>query len=111
MEFFIEESCGLCSTCGNMIWVLKERFFKILDGPGVESDIEDLMNWSDLLKVSGCGLGQTEAKPMAGSIVMFRHLYENLLQKDVTFDTGFDLEESVKASCAAVGRQPILHNL
>ena len=41
----------------------------------------------------------------------FRHLYDKLIQPGVAFDTGFDLEESVKASCAAVGRQPILHNL
>ena len=111
MDFFIEESCGSCSTCRNMTSVLKERFIKILEGRGVESDIEDLMNWSDLLKVSRCGLGQTAANPITSSITNFRHLYANLLQKDVTFDTGFDLEESVKASCAAVGRQPILHNL
>ncbi len=111
INFFIEESCGSCSTCRNMTTVLKERFTKILDGKGVPSDIDDLLNWSELLKVSRCGLGQTAANPITSSITNFRHLYENLLQKNVEFDTGFDLEESVKASCAAVGRQPILHNM
>ncbi len=111
LNFFIEESCGSCSTCRNMTSVLKERFTKILNGRGVKSDIDDLLNWSELLKVSRCGLGQTAANPITSSITNFRHLYENLIQKDVVFDTGFDLEESVKASCAAVGRQPILHNM
>ncbi|NQU31943.1 MAG: NAD(P)H-dependent oxidoreductase subunit E [Bacteroidetes bacterium] len=111
MNFFIEESCGSCSTCRNMTSVLRERFIKVLEGRGVKSDIEDLLNWSDLLKVSRCGLGQTAANPITSSITNFRHLYDNLIQKDVEFDTGFDLEESVKASCAAVGRQPILHNM
>ncbi len=111
MNFFIEESCGSCSTCRNMTTVLKERFVKILDGKGVASDIDDLLNWSDVLKVSRCGLGQTAANPITTSVTNFRHLYENLIQKDVEFDSGFDLEESVKESCAAVGRQPILHNM
>ncbi|MBC8319742.1 MAG: NAD(P)H-dependent oxidoreductase subunit E [Bacteroidetes bacterium] len=111
MEFFIEESCGSCSTCRNMPMVMKKKLEKILGGRGVESDIDDLLSWSEVLKVSRCGLGQTASNPITTSIKNFRHLYENLVQKDIVFDTGFDLEESVKDSCAAVGRQPILHNL
>lgn len=111
MEFFIEESCGSCSTCRNMPFVMKERLEKILNGRGVNSDIDDLLAWGEVLKVSRCGLGQTAANPITTSIRNFRHLYEKLVQKDVSFDTGFNLEEAVKASCAAVGRQPILHNL
>lgn len=110
-EFFIEESCGSCSTCRNMTTVLHEKFDKILKGKGVNSDIDDLLDWSELLKVSRCGLGQTAANPITTSIRNFRHLYEKLIQPGVEFDTGFDLEESVKESCAAVGRQPILHQL
>jgi hypothetical protein len=64
-----------------------------------------------VLNVSRCGLGQTASNPITTSIKNLPHLYENLVQKDVVFDTGFDLAESVKASCAAVGRQPILHNM
>ena len=110
MEFFIEESCGSCSTCRNMPVVMTERLKKILDGHGVASDVEDLLAWSEVLKISRCGLGQTASNPITTSINNFRHLYDNLIQKDVAYDTGFNLEESVKASCAAVGRQPILHN-
>ncbi len=111
MEFFIEESCGSCSTCRNMTTVLKEKLEKILRGRGVTSDIDDLLAWSEVLKVSRCGLGQTASNPITTSIRNFRHLYDNLIQKDIAFDAGFDLEESVKASCAAVGRQPIFHNM
>ncbi|MFK5854665.1 MAG: NAD(P)H-dependent oxidoreductase subunit E [Bacteroidota bacterium] len=111
MEFFIEESCGSCSTCRNMPYIMKEKLEKILVGRGVKSDIDDLLSWSEVLKVSRCGLGQTASNPIITSIKNLPHLYDNLLQKDVVFDTGFDLEESVKASCAAVGRQPIFHNM
>ncbi len=111
MEFFIEESCGSCSTCRNMTTVLKDRFNKILEGRGVQTDVEELLTWSEVLKVSRCGLGQTAANPITTSIMNFRHLYDKLIQPGVEFDTGFDLEESVKESCAAVGRLPILHNM
>ncbi|MBT4061757.1 MAG: hypothetical protein HOE71_07220 [Lentimicrobiaceae bacterium] len=111
MEFFIEESCGSCSTCRNMPAVLKKRFTKILDGKGVQSDIDDLINWSELLKVSRCGLGQTAANPITTSINNFRHLYDRLIQPGIEFDTGFCLEDSVKDSCSAVGRQPTLHHM
>ena len=111
MEFFIEESCGSCSTCRNMTTVMKNKFTKILHGRGVQTDVEELLSWSEVLKVSRCGLGQTAANPITTSIVNFRHLYDKLIQPGVEFDTGFDLEESVKASCAAVGRLPILHNM
>ena len=111
MEFFIEESCGSCSTCRNMPYLMKEKLEKILVGRGVKSDIDDLLAWSKVLSVSRCGLGQTASNPITTSIKNLPHLYENLIQKDVVFDTGFNLEESIKASCAAVGRQPILHNM
>ncbi len=111
MEFFIEESCGSCSTCRNMPYIMTEKLEKILDGHGVKSDIDDLLAWSGVLSVSRCGLGQTASNPITTSITNLRHLYDNLIQKDVVYDTGFDLEEAVQASCAAVGRQPILHNL
>ena len=91
--------------------VLKKRFTKILDGKGVQSDIDDLINWSELLKVSRCGLGQTAANPITTSINNFRHLYDRLIQPGIEFDTGFCLEDSVKDSCSAVGRQPTLHHM
>ena len=110
-DFFIEESCGSCSTCRHMPTVLKERLEKILSGHGVASDIDDLLSWSEVLQVSRCGLGQTAANPITNSIKNFRHLYDNLIQKDIDYDSGIDIEESVMASCKAAGRQPIFHNL
>ncbi len=111
MDFFIEESCGSCSTCRIMPTVLRQKLEKILNGHGVTNDIDELLEWSEVLKVSRCGLGQTASNPVITSIKNFRHLYENIVQKDIAFDSGFNLEESVKESCAAVGRQPIFHNM
>jgi [NiFe] hydrogenase diaphorase moiety large subunit len=108
-DFFIDESCGSCSTCRNITHLMKEKLEKIMDARGVEKDIEDLVEWGKILKVSRCGLGQTAGNPILTSIKNFRHLYEDMVQKDKDFDSTFDMAESVKASCDAAGRIPILN--
>ncbi len=108
-DFFIEESCGSCSTCRNVTYLMKNKLEKIMDARGVESDITDLEEWGKILKVSRCGLGQTAGNPILTSIKNFRHLYEDMVQKDKDYDSTFDMAESVKASCDAAGRIPILN--
>lgn len=107
MEFFIEESCGSCSTCRNMPYILKNKLEKILHGNGVMQDIDDLQEWSKILKFSRCGLGQTAANPITTSLKNFRYLYEEKVQKDKDFYTGFSLASAVKESCEATGRNPL----
>ena len=103
-EFFIEESCGSCSTCRNIPVLLKDKLQKILDGHGVVQDIDDLLDWSKLLKLSRCGLGHTAANPIVTSIQNFRHLYEKRVLRDREFETGFNLADAVRESCEAAGR-------
>jgi [NiFe] hydrogenase diaphorase moiety large subunit len=108
-EFFIEESCGSCSTCRNLPYLMKLKLEKILDARGIEKDITDLEQWGKILKVSRCGLGQTAGNPILTSIKNFRHLYEEKIQKDKDYDSEFDMSEAVKASCEAAGRIPNLN--
>ncbi len=108
-QFFINESCGSCSTCRNITFQMKEKLEKILDGKGIEKDIDDLVEWGKILKVSRCGLGQTSANPIVTSIRNFRHLYDELVAGDKDFESEFDLSEAVKASCDATGRIPVLN--
>jgi len=107
-EFFIEESCGSCSTCRNIPFLMKQKLEKILDARGVMQDIKDLEEWGKILKVSRCGLGQTAGNPILTSIKNFRYLYEEKIQKDKDYDSAFDMSEAVKASCEAAGRIPNL---
>jgi [NiFe] hydrogenase diaphorase moiety large subunit len=107
MEFFIEESCGSCSTCRNVPYILRNKLEKILKGNGVMQDIDDLQEWSKILKFSRCGLGQTAANPITTSLKNFRYLYEEKVQKDKEFFTGFSLVSAVKESCEATGRIPL----
>jgi [NiFe] hydrogenase diaphorase moiety large subunit len=105
-EFFIEESCGSCSTCRILPTVLKEKLEKILNARGVAQDIDDMVEWGKFLKASRCGLGQTAANPILTSIKNFRHLYEAKIQSRKAYDTGFDLLNAVRDACEATGRVP-----
>lgn len=105
-EFFIEESCGSCSTCRIVPTVLKEKLEKILNARGVTQDINDMVEWGKYLKASRCGLGQTAANPILTSIKNFRHLYDSKIQSQKEFDTGFDLLKAVKEACQVTGRVP-----
>jgi [NiFe] hydrogenase diaphorase moiety large subunit len=105
-EFFIDESCGSCSTCRILPTILKQKLEKILNARGVAQDIRDMEDWGKILKASRCGLGQTAANPILTSIKNFRHLYEEKIQKSKDYDSGFDLSKAVKESCEITGRVP-----
>jgi [NiFe] hydrogenase diaphorase moiety large subunit len=105
-EFFIDESCGSCSTCRIVPTLLRNKLVKILNARGVNQDIEDMIEWGRILKASRCGLGQTAANPILSSLKNFLHLYEDKVQKNKIFDSGFDLSMAVKESCKATGRVP-----
>jgi [NiFe] hydrogenase diaphorase moiety large subunit len=109
VDFFIEESCGSCVPCRAITVLLRQRLQKIIDGHGVMQDIDDLKDWAEKLKVANrCGLGQTAGAPVLTTIENFRYKYEALVNKDVDFDPGFDLEAAVAASCEYVDRKPNL---
>jgi [NiFe] hydrogenase diaphorase moiety large subunit len=110
MDFFIEESCGSCSTCRNMPVVMKQKLEKILNGHGVKKDIEDLLSWGKTLKASRCGLGQTAGNPILSSIFNFRHLYEQHIQSLTEYDSEFDLDSSVKTYEKFVHKKPVLYH-
>lgn len=108
MDFFIEESCGSCSTCRNFPVIMRSVLQRILDGKGIRKDIDDLEEWGQIPKVSRCGLGQTCTNPILSSIRNFRHLYESRIDKESDYVSTFNLSDAVKDSCDYVGRIPNL---
>jgi [NiFe] hydrogenase diaphorase moiety large subunit len=110
MEFFIEESCGSCSTCRNLPYIMKLKLEKIIDGHGVRKDIDDLLSWGKTIKTSRCGLGQTAANPILSSILNFRHLYEQHVQAMADYDNTFNLVKSVESANKFVGRKTEFHS-
>ena len=95
MDFFIEESCGSCSTCRIMPVLLKEKINKILAGHGTSADLTEMEQWTNILRISRCGLGQTAGNPVKTSLKNFLPIYETLINKDVDYDPGFELEKAV----------------
>jgi len=109
MNFFIDESCGSCSTCRIMPVVLRDKVQKIANGHGVIKDVDDLLEWSKVLKASRCGLGQTAANPIVSSVKNFRYLYESKVQMDKDYDTGFNIANAVEDYIQASGRNASLN--
>jgi [NiFe] hydrogenase diaphorase moiety large subunit len=110
MNFFIDESCGSCSTCRNIPVLLRQKLEKILNARGVQKDIEEMLEWSKVLKASRCGLGLTAANPIVTSIKNFRPLYDEKVQHGKDYDSNFDMLVAVKESCDAVGRVPSIYS-
>lgn len=109
VDFFVDESCGVCVPCrvGNL--VLRRKLDKILSGHGVESDLTDILELGKVMKsTSRCGLGQTAANPLVTTIRNLRPLYEKRMASGADYDTEFDLAEAVKESCEYAGRTPNL---
>ncbi|MEX2602978.1 MAG: NAD(P)H-dependent oxidoreductase subunit E [Gracilimonas sp.] len=107
-NFFIEESCGSCSTCRIMPLLLRDKLLKILNARGTENDVKDMLSWAKVLKASRCGLGQTAANPIVTSITNFRNLYEAKIRGENRYDKGFDLHSAVQDAMDATGRFRLL---
>jgi [NiFe] hydrogenase diaphorase moiety large subunit len=90
-EFFIEESCGSCVPCRTVPTLMRERLMKILNKHGTAKDVESLIEWSKMMKTNRCGLGHTAANSILSSIKNFRHLYDDIIHKDMDYDSEFDL--------------------
>ena len=77
LEFIVEESCGKCVPCRIGTKRVKEILDRIVNGQGVEGDIEKLEELCNMIKESSlCGLGQTAPNPVLSTIHYFRDEYE-----------------------------------
>jgi len=106
-NFFIEESCGSCAPCRYLTVILRNKLNKIIQGKGLEKDIEELIIWGEKMKIANrCGLGQSAANPILSSIENFRSEYEDVIKKEVQFSSSFDLQKSIQEAAKAVSRFP-----
>ena len=85
---------------------MTEKLKNIINGKGITKDIDDLLEWGELLKVSRCGLGHTAGNPILSSIKNFRHIYDEKVIRDLDYISEFDLKKATKESCDYVGRIP-----
>lgn len=93
-NFFIEESCGSCTLCRTIPILMRDKLLKILDGRGVMQDLMEMEQWSKFMKANRCGLGHTATNPVTSTLKNLRKVYLSRIQKQIEYDTGFDLEQA-----------------
>ena len=60
MEFFKEESCGVCTPCRAGNYILTEKVKKIQRGLCAQEDLDEIKEWGKIIKLSSrCGLGKS----------------------------------------------------
>ncbi len=72
MEFFEDESCGVCTPCRQGTHQLVQLIEKIREGKGDKSTIEKLEQIAEtMVLTSRCGFGQTAPSPLTSMLKLF----------------------------------------
>lgn len=98
MEFFVEESCGICTPCRSGCVDMRAKIDRVIAGTAMQQDLEDCDNWGRLMRAtSRCGLGTTAAKPILTSMKSFPELYAGrLVAADGPLLPSFDLKKALQ---------------
>jgi [NiFe] hydrogenase diaphorase moiety large subunit len=103
-HFFAEESCGFCTPCRVGTSLLRNLMDKIRDGKGSVHDLNAIEELGRLLgKASHCGLGESAAKPLLGTLRRFRPAYERRLGSSAV-EPAFDLDGALARARRMTGR-------
>ncbi|MEA1987497.1 MAG: NAD(P)H-dependent oxidoreductase subunit E [Candidatus Marinimicrobia bacterium] len=105
-NFFIEESCGSCVPCRNLIVIYRNTLQKVMDGKAVQKDLDNMLEWENVMKMNRCGLGQTSFNPIVTTLKNFPDLYENGLVEESDFIPTFDINKAIIEGCKASNRKP-----
>ncbi|OIN78928.1 NAD(P)H-dependent oxidoreductase subunit E [Mycobacterium malmoense] len=82
MQFFVDESCGICVPCraGNVL--LRQKVGLVAAGRAARSDLDDLVTWSEIVAhTSRCGLGATSPNPILTTLKKFPEIYSARLRE------------------------------
>jgi [NiFe] hydrogenase diaphorase moiety large subunit len=94
MQFFVDESCGICVPCraGNVL--LRQKVDLVIAGRANRSDLDDMVQWGGVIaKTSRCGLGTTSPNPIVTTLAKFPEIYSDRLHEPTgdllpSFDIG-----------------------
>ncbi len=82
-NFFINESCGLCTPCRAGNFLVGEKLARIKAGKEQKKVLAEINSWSKIIQdASRCGLGKTSTKFLIESIEKFPEVFEEKLVKD-----------------------------
>ena len=97
MEFFVDESCGICVPCraGNVD--LLHKVERVIAGRACQQDLEEVVSWGNLMRnTSRCGLGTTSPKPILTTLEKFPEIYQQkLVQARGPLLPSFDMEAAL----------------
>lgn len=97
MEFFKEESCGVCTPCRAGNYILTEKIKKIQRGLCAQEDIDEMKQWGKIIKLtSRCGLGKSSANTVTTAVDKFKD-YFNVKIAPANFNktVEFDMEDAI----------------
>ena len=98
-EFFVEESCGICTPCRAGGVDLQHKIERIIAGKACQQDIEEIIHWGKLLKnTSRCGLGTAAPNPILATLDKFPEIYqEKLVVQKGPLLPSFDKDKAMSA--------------
>ena len=98
MEFFKEESCGVCTPCRAGNYILTEKVKRMQRGLCFEEDLEEIKQWGKIIKISSrCGLGKSSPNALLTSLDKYKDYFKlktapsNSLQ-----NVEFDMENAIQ---------------
>lgn len=104
MQFFVNESCGICVPCRSGNVDLYKTISRVIDNKACQKDLDEVVVWGKLVrKTSRCGLGGTSPKPILTTLEKFPEIYQAKLVKQVgPLLPSFDLKESRRGYLEAI---------
>jgi [NiFe] hydrogenase diaphorase moiety large subunit len=104
MQFFVDESCGICVPCraGNVL--LRQKVGLVAAGRAVRSDLDDMVAWGGIIaRTSRCGLGATSPNPILSTLKKFPAIYAaRLRERNGDLLPSFDSEAELTGYAQAV---------
>ena len=104
MQFFADESCGICLPCraGNVM--LRQKVSLVAAGRAGRSDLDDMVAWGGIIAhTSRCGLGATSPNPILTTLKKFPDIYSaRLRERDGGLLPSFDPEAELTGYAQAV---------
>ncbi len=112
MDFTSKESCGKCVPCRIGTTRMLEILKRIVEGRGVEEDIDMLVDLGESIKTGAlCGLGNSAPNPVLTTIKYFREEYEAHIKekrcpaKKCTALIKFEIDKNLCKGCSACSKK------
>ncbi len=97
MEFFKEESCGVCTPCRAGNFILTEKVKKMQRGLASQEELEEVKKWGNIIKLSSrCGLGKSSPNSLIYSLEKFKDYFDLKIAPTSEFqNVEFDMEDAI----------------